>query len=136
VPGLSLTVTYNVPQTPAENLATIDASVTNPADGNYSFSNIYYKLSTQSDSEYLFAGRANTERSIVVGASGLYYDVIAKPVSIFGIESEDFTRATILVVLTAGFVSLGSGNYIAAGQTAFDTGDGFFFGNTGGTSQT
>ena len=126
----------NTPQTPAENLASIEVTVTAPSDSTYSHSNIYWKLSTESDTAYEFGGVAQDEAVLLAAMDGTTYDIKAVPVSaLTGLESEDYITDSITVSNQAGGVSLATGNYIAIGQTAYDTGTGIWIGNDGGTPQ-
>lgn len=134
--GLTLVEVTNTPQTPAQNLASIEVSVTSPGTSNYSHTNIYWKLSGDPDTSYTLGGTTKTADAVLIAPmDGTSYDIKAVPVSIYGIESPDFDTSTIVMSTAAGGATLATGNYIQSGQTAYDTGTGFFIGNVGGTPQ-
>ena len=118
----------NTPQTVGQNLSSIEVTVTPPDDTTYSHSNIYAKLTTQDT--YVLAGSAQSEVTFLAAMDGSTYDIRAKSVSIFGIESDDFIDTQFTVSTQAGYVDMTDGNHIAAGQTAYDTGVGFFLERT------
>lgn len=130
--ALNVVESTNTPQTPAENLATLTVTATAPSDGNYSHSNIYYRVSG-SGKPYVYAGPADNTFAFTTAMDGTAYEVIAKPVSIFGVESDEARRTTITTTNAKGGVNLAASNWIASGQTAYDTGTGFYMINDGGT---
>jgi hypothetical protein len=121
----------NTPQTPAQNLATVTVTVTPPSDGNYLYSNVYYRIT--GTTPWTLAGPANNTRTIVAAMDGNSYDFEARSVSRLNGESPTGARTTAVISTGAGGVNLASGNYILAGQTAYDTGTGFYMGNDSGT---
>lgn len=129
VGSIGLVETTNTPQTPAENLASVTATITPSSDTNYSHHNVYWKLSSEPDTAYEFHSVAADTTVLVAPMDGTSYDIKAVPVSIYGVESTDYTVDSITMSNTTGGVTLASGNYVQSGQTAFDTGTGFFLGN-------
>ncbi len=112
---INVTVTQNNPQTPAQNLTTIEVGVTPPSDGNYSYSNIYYRLAGQT--AWVLAGPTSPEAVIVVPMDGSTYEIIARPVSIFDVESQAFIQTKVTVATASGGVVLSGGNYINTSPT-------------------
>jgi hypothetical protein len=125
----------NTPQTPAQNLASLEVSVTAPSDSTYSHAEIYYKLPTQT--AWISAGPADSEAVVTVPMDGTTYDVRAVPVSIFGEESDEYIETQVTVSNQTGGVNLSSGNYIAHNKTGYsdDTSVGFWLGVDGGVSK-
>lgn len=114
---LSITVQEhkNTPQTPNQNLCTLEVSVTPPSGApNYLYSNIYYRRVGQSG--FLPAGPATPEAVIVVPMDGTAYEIIARPVSVFHVESPDYVSTVFVTSTEAGGVVLGPGNYIKTGE--------------------
>ena len=109
----------NTPQTPAENLATITVTVTPPSDGNYLYSNVYYRVT--GTTPWTLAGPANNQRTIVAAMDGTQYDIEARSVSRLGGESPSGARTTVTVSSGTGGVTLASGNYL---RTNDNVGDG------------
>lgn len=131
--GITVTESTNTPETPSGNLTSINVSVTSPADTNYSHTNVYWKTSTQPDTAYQFAGTTNAEAVLVTSMDGTTYNIKTVPVSIYGVESQDFDVNNITVTNGTGGATLASGNYLKSGQTAYDTGTGFYLGNDSST---
>jgi hypothetical protein len=131
--SVGLVETTNTPETPNENLATITVTITPPSDSNFSHHNIYWKDSGDPDTAYQYHSVASNTANIVAAMDGSTYDIKAVPVSTYGIESTDYVTDSITMSSAAGGVSMGTGNYIQAGQTAYDTGTGWFIGDVSGT---
>lgn len=99
----------NTPQTPNQNLVTLEVSVTPPSDGNYSHSVIKYRVAG-SGSAWSLAGVTSPEALIVVPMDGTQYEIAAFPVSKFFVESLEYISTTWTVqTSTAGGVTLGGG---------------------------
>lgn len=99
----------NTPQTPNQNLVTLEVSVTPPSDGNYSHSVIKYRVAG-SGSAWSVAGVTSPEALIVVPMDGTQYEIAAFPVSIFFVESLEYLSTLWTVpTSTAGGVTLGGG---------------------------
>lgn len=116
----------NRPQTPNQNLVTLEVSVTPPTDGNYSYSVIKYRVAGSS-SAWLIAGATAPEALIIVPMDGTQYEIAAFPVSIFFVESLEYKSTLYTVPLsTAGGVTLGGGNggYIRTSPTVGEGSDG------------
>ena len=128
----SVVESVNTPQTPAENLSTNTVTLTPPADGNYSHSEIYYRVNG-SGKPFVYAGPAKNTFAITSAMDGTTYEIQARPVSISGVESPSGPTTTKTVTSGTGGANLASGNYIASGQTAYDTGTGFYMVNEAGT---
>ncbi len=123
----------NAPQTPNQNLVTLEVSVTPPADAsNYAYSNIYYRR--VGDAAFIPAGPASPEAIIVVTMDTTEYEIIARPVSIFYIESPDYVSTTHQVPLgTGGVVIDDPDNFIATSPTVGQesSGAGVTYGSAG-----
>lgn len=129
----SVVESTNTPQTPAENLSTLTVTVTPPSDGNYSHSEIYYRVNG-SGKPFQYAGPAKNTWAIQTAMDGVTYEIQARPVSIHGVESTSGPTTTKTVTSAAGGVSLASGNYIAIAKTGYaDTTAGVWIANDGGT---
>lgn len=130
--AISVTEYANTPQTPAENLASLEIGVTPPSPlGSYAYSNVYYKLPAQS--AWIYIGPADNETVVTLPMDGTTYDVKAVPVSIFGVESTEFITDSHTVTSGTGGVALGNGNYISYNKTGFsdDASVGFWLGVDG-----
>jgi hypothetical protein len=114
----------NTPPTVAQNLASIEISVTPPDDTTYSYTNFYAK--TTLDTKYTLVGSAAKEDVMLTAMDGTSFDIRARSVSIYGLESDDFVDTQFTVSNQKGGAGMVDGNFISAGQTAFDTGIGFF----------
>lgn len=90
----------NTPKSANADLSTIEATVTPPADGNYSHSNIYYRVNGSGDDYTSVTVPASPESTFVVASDGVEYEVIAKSVSIAGFESPAGPTATITTTNT------------------------------------
>ena len=122
----------NLPQTPAQNLATLTVTVTPPSTlTGYSHSNVYYRVT--GTTPWTLAGPADNVRTILAAMDGTSYEVEARSVSRTNGESATGARTTIVASNAKGGVNLATGNYILAGQTAYDTGVGFYMGVDSGT---
>jgi len=122
----------------AQNLINLEINlVSQPTDANYSYSNVYWKQSTQDT--YYFAGVISSTSDLVkrVAADGTTYDVIAKSVSISGLESDQYIRGQVTVASSAQGANMASGNYIAIAKTGYadDATTGFWVGNSAGSAQ-
>ena len=91
----NVTVVNNVPPTPKGNLCTIEAGVTAPSDGNYSYTNIYARATGQTG--YTLMGATAPEATMTVTADGTTYELQARSVSKTGYESPSGPTATITV---------------------------------------
>jgi len=111
---ISFAENSNVPQTPAENLATIDVSVTPPSDASYSHSNISYKLSSDAEAQFQrLPYPAKNETTVVLPMDGTEYTFRAFPVNIDGIESAEFIEKNFTLSSALGYVgSLTDEKYI------------------------
>lgn len=99
--SISLSESTNTPPTAAGNLSTIEATVTPPADTNYSYAKVYYRVSGAT--AWMYAGPASTEVAITVASDGKTYEVGAQSVSKQGNESSggvsDFITVTDVINL-------------------------------------
>ena len=120
--AINVTEIQNQPPTPAENLATLEVSVTPPSDGNYSHSNIYYRIVGQVP--WTLVGPTSPEAVIVVPMDGTQYEISARPVSIFGVESKEYITTIYTVATAKGGVVLQPGNYIRTSPTVGQTTNG------------
>lgn len=123
--------TTNSPQTPAQNLATITVTTTQPSDTNYLYEKVYYRVT--GTTPWTLAGPSDGSRTIVAAMDGTAYDIESRSVSRMGVESATGTRTTITMSNAKGGANLATGNWIASGQTAYDTGTGFYMVNESGT---
>ena len=133
--AISFTENSNIPQTPAENLATIDITVTPPSDTSYSHSMIAYKLASDSDAQFQrLPYPAKNETSVVLAMDGAEYTFRAYPVNLDGIESPDFAEKNLTVSSSFGGVTLATGNYIETSSTVGEgtNGEGIKYNVSGG----
>jgi len=111
--GITFAENANTPQTPAENLATIDITVAAPSDNSYSHSNVWYKVASEDDAQLqLLPYPAKPETIAVIAMDGTEYTFRAFPVSLTGDISEEFVEENFTVSNAAGGVELATGNYI------------------------
>lgn len=144
--NITFTENSNVPQTPGENLATIDVLVSPPSDTSYSHSMIEYKLATDTDIKFQrIAIPAKDETTVTLAMDGLEYTFRAYPVNVDGVESNEFIEKNFTVSNAQGGVVLGAGNYVKTSPTVSEPvngegiivkQDGVYAYSTDGTLQT
>lgn len=127
---ITLAEVTNTPESISGNFSSIEITVTEPPDTNYASTNLYGKLSA--NTEYKPLGSADQESVQQAVMDGSTYDFRAYGVSLAGLETDNYVEKSITVSTAAGGATLGTGNYIASGQTAHDTGVGFYLSNVGG----
>jgi hypothetical protein len=103
---IEFTENVNTPQTPAENLATVDVTITAPSDTSYSHSFIRYKLASADDSQFVPLPNpiAKDETVAVLPMDGSEYTFRAYPVNIDGVESTDFIQQNFTMSDAVGYV--------------------------------
>lgn len=110
---ITFTENSNTPQTPAENLATIDITITAPSDTSYSHSMIAYKLASDADAQFQrLPYPAKNETTVVLAMDGSEYTFRAYPVNVDGMESAEFIQKNFTVSTSTGLVVLASGNSV------------------------
>lgn len=94
--AISTQIFTNTPLTPNADLCSIEVTATDPGTGHYSHSNVYWKVSTQTD--WVFAGVADPVFPIEnVAANGTVYDIQIRSVSINGNESPSGPETQVTV---------------------------------------
>jgi len=93
--GIAASELINTPKTSAGDRSTIEVTVTPPADTTYAYSIIYIRKGGAA--AWQRAGAADDELDIEVASDGATYELLAQPVSKFGIESNSGPQTTITV---------------------------------------
>jgi len=93
--SISLSEATNTPPTPAGTLSSIEVLITPPADDNYSYAKIYYRVVGQESWQYGTA--ADDEGVVVVPSDGTTYEFEARSITVNAVESGHGVRATITV---------------------------------------
>lgn len=101
--GTSISVAEAANTPPGQDKCTLTFTVNGSRDSNFSYDNIYYKVST--DTGYQLSGSADI--GLPLAMDGALYDIKAHPVSIDGVESSDFVSTTYTVLNQAGDVNTG-----------------------------
>lgn len=94
--SIALSEATNTPPSAAGNFSSVDVTVTPPADDNYSYSKIYYRV--QGDAGWSYVGAASPETSFTVASDGKTFEVLARSVSKTGNESRSGITDSITVV--------------------------------------
>lgn len=130
--AINITEFTNSPPTPAENLAQLEVTVTQPAAGNYDYANLYYRVAGSGKPFQKVPGPASPESVVTSAMDGTTYEFEARSVSIAGVESASGPRTTYTVTNQKGGATLAVGNWIAAGKATYlDTVNGWFLGFDG-----
>jgi hypothetical protein len=95
------------------NTVVLEISVTAPSDGNYRGSMLYIKKSGTSSYQQIGEAVGAEEVIVYVPADGSTYEVKAHPVSIFGVESDEFYGPTSHTVAASQEAIIGTNNSLA-----------------------
>lgn len=92
----------NTPATIAGNKSTIEVTVSPPGDSTYAYAKIYYRY--QGSSTWIYTGPADDEWDFVVNSDGRVLEILARPVSIFGKESNSGVQTTLALAIAGDAV--------------------------------
>jgi len=106
------------------NVTALEISVTPPSDGNYSGANVEIKDTTKASWKPVGFVSGTEELVVYVPKAVATYEVRAKPVSIFGVESEEYATASKTLTASAGQTVIGSGNKITTSPTTGNAANG------------
>jgi len=137
---LTVSEVTNTPESLTSDLASVEIAYTAPVDTNFSHTNLYWKYSTEGDTQYKFAESivaTSGEVAVIHEMDGQTLDFKAVSVSkTTGEESKNFITDSVTLSNTTGGVNLAEGNYFAIDQSGFDAGGtGVWIGKVGGVAK-